>query len=999
MYLTVAEATGKGLWAADLKGNIIYVNQNACQLIGASSPDVFAGKCIYQYYSPISRERLMREILPAVMRDGHWRGEMAIESFYGVTVHTYENFFLIRDNEGIPLYMCALVDDISRQKSIENPFLRNEEKYRIITEQTGLMLCDCDLLTGYVLWSGAIDTITGYSADEFRHFDIATWENRIHPDDVTQSRQQAEQAKTAGDKYHGEYRFKRKDGTYVTIEENSVFLKSIENNPIKMLGVMKDVTEKKQYENALSQANERLEMEVEKRTARLAQTNESLRGEIHRREHMEAALRESQTHYRAVVEDLTEMINRFTPDFKITYVNSALCRYFSVTPEDVIGKPFIPMVFEEDQERVKAFYLSLSREKPFGSNTHRAVLPDGEVRWHQWNGRALYDEQGKLAGYQSTGRDITDRVRIEEALRESEERYRAVVEDQTELICRFRPDYTATFANDALCRYFSISRADFLDKSFLPLIHEEDRDRVGMFYASLTPEKPFGVDEHRVVLSTGEIRWQQWSARAVFDDQGQLAGYQSVGRDITEQRQMEEALRESEERYRIVTKHSADGVVVIQKGRLMYVNDAFAFMCGYEDSRQFIGSAVAEFIHEDSREKFTRYMAAMEAGQTHESLMQAQIRRPDGAEVWGEGLHTVIRWGGSLAVLATVRDITQAKLRERESKREANVLRQQNIKLAATIKDRYRLGNIVGKSQPMQEVYEQILAASASNANVVIYGESGTGKELVANAIHELSDRSARTFVPVNCGAIPEDLMESEFFGHKKGAFTGANSDKKGYLEFANNGTLFLDEVGNISMGVQVKLLRAIEGGGHTPLGSNLVQKSDFRIISATNRPLMDQVKDGHMREDFFFRIHIVPIYLPPLRERKEDIILLIDHFMRSFNQNKEQRGLPGKILDAFVEYDWPGNVRELQNVLQRYLTMGRLEFASGWSARSLDTETIIEPEDLAGDNLRSKVESFEKRILLQSLEKTRWNRCRVCTILGIPRRTLSYKLKKYGIK
>jgi PAS domain S-box-containing protein len=873
VFLKIAESTEKGLWAADLKGDIFYINQNACQLIGASDPDVFNGKCVYQYYSSLSRERLMREILPVVMKGGNWGGEMMIQSFYGVTVSTYENFFLISDDEGSPLYLCALISDISQQKSIENPFLRNEEKYRIITEQTGLMLCDCDLLTGYVLWSGAIEAVTGYTAEEFRHFDLEWWKDRIHPEDAPIIHKQLLEARKKGGKYQGEYRFRCKDGSYVCIEENSVFLKNIDNQTIKMLGVLKDVTEKKKYENALSEANERLEREVERRTEKLALTNKNLIAEIERRREIEKALRQSEVHYRAVVEDQTEMINRVTPDFKITFVNEALCRYFSITSADVMGKPFIPMVYEDDREQVKAFYESFSQKKPFGSSTQRVLLPGGNVRWTQWNARAIFDESGNLIGYQSAGRDITDRI------------------------------------------------------------------------------------------------------------------------------EMEKALRESEERYRIVTKHSADGVVVIRKGLLMYVNDAFSYMCGYDDPGALIGQQVTNYIDPAHRVKFNEYMDSVETGRNKESVLQAIILRPDGKKIWGEGLHTVIRWGGDLAVLATVRDITKAKQREIESQRETTVLRRQNIQLASTIKDRYRFGEIIGKSPAMQEVYEQILAAGAGNANVVVYGESGTGKELVATAIHQLSDHCDGTFVPVNCGAIPENLMESEFFGHKKGAFTGANSDKKGFLDYANGGTLFLDEVGNISMGMQVKLLRAIEGGGHTPLGSNQVRKSDFRIIAATNRPLIELVKEGRMREDFFFRVHIVPVYLPPLRERKEDILLLIDYFMHTFNRGEEHRVLPGKILDAFVEYDWPGNVRELQNVLQRYLTMGRLEFASGWTTKSLDMEKAAEADEVEGEDLRGIVDNYEKKIILKSLEKVRWNRTKLCSALGIPRRTLTYKLNKYGIK
>jgi PAS domain S-box-containing protein len=594
--------------------------------------------------------------------------------------------------------------------------------------------------------------------------------------------------------------------------------------------------------------------------------------------------------------------------------------------------------------------------------------------------------------------EIERRKRIEKELRESEERYRAMVEDQSELIARHQPDYKLQFVNDALARYFSTTREELIGKSFIPLLHEADRNRVMAFYVSLTRKTPLGTDEHRVILPDGEVRWHQWNARALFDTEGNLIGYQSVGRDITERKQMEDALRESEERYRIVTKHTADGIVVVQQGRFVFVNDAFAYMCGYEDAVKLVGTVAADIIDPVYRTDYIRLIDSLCFTGTKESVFRARILRSDGRELWGEGLHTVIQWGGRPAVLGTVRDITESKHRETESKRECNELREQNIKLAATIKDRYRLGKIVGKSHVMQQVYEQILAASASNANVVVYGESGTGKELVAHAIHELSDRSTSPFVPVNCGAIPEQLMESQFFGHKKGTFTGSDTDKNGFLDFAHKGTLFLDEVGNISLGIQAKLLRAIEGGGHTPLGSNQVRTSDFRIIAATNRPLLELVQKRVMREDFFFRIHILPIYLPPLRERKEDMILLIDHFMRPLQRDRENRSLPGKILDALVDYDWPGNVRELQNVLQRYVTVGRLDFASEWRSGMTGMEIAPPSNAVQGEHLPAMVERFEKQAILKCLKRHGWNRSRAAVMLGIPRRTLYDKLRKYGM-
>ena len=626
-------------------------------------------------------------------------------------------------------------------------------------------------------------------------------------------------------------------------------------------------------------------------------------------------------------------------------------------------------------------------------------LEDALSRANQHLQREVEERTRKLSHTNEKLRqEIARRRHVEKKLRESEQQYRAVVENQTELICRFLPDYTVTFVNDALCRYFSKNREQLLGESFLPLVHEGDRKMIEDFYHAFSPQKQEGTNEHRVLLKKGEVRWQQWNARAIYDEHEQLVEFQTVGRDITNRLKAESALRDSEERYRIVAKHTADGILVIQNEKIVFANDAFAFMCGYNQPQQLIEKGIEDIIASDYRTKFQHHMEMVDTGSTGDVLFRGRLIRPDGQEFWVEGLPTLIQWEGRPAVLSTMRDITAARHREMETKRETKVLRQQNIKLVSTIKDRFRLGNIVGKSHAMQEVYEQILSASSANASVVVYGESGTGKELVAKAIHDLSERASGGFVPVNCGAIPENLMESEFFGHKKGAFTGADADKDGYLDVADGGTLFLDEVGDISLSVQVKMLRAIEGGGHTPLGSNQIKKSDFRIIAATNRPLMELVKKGHMREDFFFRIHIVPIYLPPLRERKEDILLLVEHFMRLFSKGKPPSVLSGKILDTFVQYEWPGNVRELQNVLQRYLTVGRLEFAAGWKTNHGEPPVSLPTDDYEQGQFRDLVEQYEKKLIVQALHKYQWNRSKVAAELGIPRRTLFNKMRRHEL-
>ena len=335
-----------------------------------------------------------------------------------------------------------------------------------------------------------------------------------------------------------------------------------------------------------------------------------------------------------------------------------------------------------------------------------------------------------------------------------------------------------------------------------------------------------------------------------------------------------------------------------------------------------------------------------------------------------------------------------------ELKASETSLREENVRLKANIKDRFRFGDIIGKSEPMQRVYELILRAAATDVNVILYGESGTGKELVSRAIHEASDRKEQVFFPVNLGAISENLIESEFFGHKKGAFTGADSDQRGFLHLTDKGTLFLDELADIGLNLQVKLLRVLEGSGFTPVGTTEVIKPNIRFIAASNQDLSHRVKTGQIREDFYYRVHVFPIRLPPLRERKEDIPLLVEHFLKSTAPLQKGKPITPGFLEALQGYDWPGNVRELQNTLHRYVSLGEVDFL-GERINSKISETSN-----FGDNtnhrkiaLDQAVADCEKTTILSALKNYDGHKTKTASALGISRATLFNKMKKYGIR
>jgi two-component system response regulator HydG len=328
-------------------------------------------------------------------------------------------------------------------------------------------------------------------------------------------------------------------------------------------------------------------------------------------------------------------------------------------------------------------------------------------------------------------------------------------------------------------------------------------------------------------------------------------------------------------------------------------------------------------------------------------------------------------------------------------------LREENLALRERLGDRFDFSKIIGKSEKMKELFDLLAQVAPTDATVLILGESGTGKELVANAIHHNSPRATQPFIKVACAALPETLLESELFGHEKGAFTGAIARKEGRFQLAHRGAILLDEVGEMSATTQAKILRVLQEKEFEPLGSTRVVKVDVRVIAATNKDLEKEIREGRFREDLFYRLNVVPVSLPPLRERKEDILALASHFLSIYREKnkKELREISGKALDLLVRYDWPGNIRELENCIERAVVIARGEIIAPADLPPQIQALSSEKEDSevrfpSGISLQE----VEKALILRTLEDTGGNRSRAAEILGINRRTLQMKLKEYGM-
>ena len=329
-------------------------------------------------------------------------------------------------------------------------------------------------------------------------------------------------------------------------------------------------------------------------------------------------------------------------------------------------------------------------------------------------------------------------------------------------------------------------------------------------------------------------------------------------------------------------------------------------------------------------------------------------------------------------------------------------LKKENQELKRTLGGSFKTGNIIGNSAVMQEVFSRIEKVAGTATTVLIRGESGTGKELVARAVHELSPRKDAPFIKAVCAALPEGLLESELFGHVKGAFTGAIQDRKGRFEAADKGTIFLDEIGDIPVTIQLKLLRVLQERQFERVGEGRTMTVDVRVIAATNSNLEEGLKNNTFREDLYYRLNVVSIFLPPLRSRKEDIPLLVEHFLQqiSVNQQLPKPKLSKDALEVILNYAWPGNIRELENAIEHSMVMGNREIILPEDL-PITVQSGMGPTRSPGQLSESDatLEDMEKQMLISALAKSGHNQSQAAKLLGITRRTLGYRMKKYGIE
>jgi formate hydrogenlyase transcriptional activator len=518
--------------------------------------------------------------------------------------------------------------------------------------------------------------------------------------------------------------------------------------------------------------------------------------------------------------------------------------------------------------------------------------------------------------------------------------------------------------------------------------------------------------KHPEVYAGKSVVWEWYSPRTgktyeLFDtpipnSQGTVSKLE-VFHDITERKRAEKLLRESEERYRSLVETMNEGFgAVDEKGVWTYVNEKFCKMLGYSCD-EIIGRPTTEWLDEANREILNEQLMRRRRGE--QEPYEIAGTRKDGSRVLARVSPKPLFDGngelrGSFAVFADITEVkrTEESLRKALSEIEAlkDQLETENIYFRQEDRMRHQFSNMVGQSNAFKYVLYRAEQVAPTNATVLILGETGTGKELIAAAIHEMSPRKDRPVVIVNCAALPANLIESELFGREKGAFTGADARQLGRFDIANGTTICLDEIGELPMDVQAKLLRVIQHGEFERLGSSKTVKVDVRIVATTNRNLDEEVRKGRFRPDLFYRLNIFPLTVPPLRQRKDDIPLLVNAFTERFAKElgKQFTLIPKETMKTLQEYDWPGNIRELQNVIERAVIL-----CPGPLLNLAD-----KLEDLACSSppgLRT-LEETEREQILKTLSVTRWRingKNGAAEILGLNPSTLRARMKKLGIR
>ena len=924
-----------------------------------------------------------------------------------------------------------------------NNIRESEERLRLSLEATDLGTFDWYPKEDKVFWDARLFKI--FELESTDKIDLnAHFFSLLHPEDQERVGKEFEKSlKQNGPESHQtEYRVVI-DGRVKHLLAYSRMIRDDEGEVIRMLGTTQDITKLRESEEKLRKNEELLD---------------------------------------SIIQDQKEMIVRWKPGGFRTFVNKAYCLTFELDAKEAIGESFFSFLELSFKESFIKEVESLTPKNPVRTYTVHNPLPNGKKAWQEWSDRAYFDREGKAVEYQSVGRDITTQKQLEIQRQLVSERLKAISDNVPGIVFRYKvnPDFSdeLVFVSDGVQNILGISPEDALSdinivwSRFHPDDIEHVRQTIKESYENMTR----WYAEWRTYLPDGSIGWLQGTGQPIKQEDCVI--WDSIILDITSQKNLKQELEESEERYRNVFNQQFQFTAILDlDGKVIHVNDPPLKIHGREKA-DYIGKYFWEspalgrnkewenkiktqvlfvkktkealtvedpFYGQNNEPRFatTSYSViknnngdvvnihvqaiditkeklaskeieererklSMIYGNTNDFILlircdkngyfleeindaclklldffsveipkekligismrevyenlvkypkekvderikafdyivdkrkpvsfQQEMKTSQGLLVTTVDVVPVIQEEKVTHLLMVAKDITenhlgQKKLEEayQQVSQLKSQLEQENIYLREEIKQANDYENMVFKSTEFRGVLKQVEQVAKTVATVLITGETGTGKELIARAIHNVSKRSEKPMIKVNTAAIPKDLIESELFGHEKGAFTGAVGEKPGKFELADGGTIFLDEIGDMPMELQVKILRVLQEGEVERLGSTKTKKIDVRIISATNKNLEEAVKDGRFREDLYFRLKVFPIEIPPLRSRPDDVPILVEHFAAKYGvkYSKPIKIIPKAVMDYLRNYSWPGNVRELENTIERAVILSTNE-------------------------------------------------------------------------
>ncbi len=927
---------------------------------------------------------------------------------------------------GTKIYRAAEVK-FPHPDPIRRALDENEDWYRDLVEHSQDLLCIHDLEGRLLLVNPAPARVLGYGVEEILQIPMR---ELIAPEFRDQFDTYLEQIERVGEA-RGLLAVITRSGERRIWEYHNTLRREGVATPI-VRGLAHDVTEQKRAEKLAREAAEAMAQDITER------------------KRTEDRLRE----YERVVESLEEKIMVVDREYRYVMANRTFLSYRGLEREQAIGHPVAEIIGREVFEAI----VKQKIDECFQGNVVQYEL---SFDYPKLGKRELQARYFPIEGPNGIDRivcilrDITERRLAEEALRTSERRLHKIAQQleaerarliEAQAVAKVGsweadlPGLEVTWSEQTH-RIFETDPSRFhpARPDFVEFIHPEDRAKVdAAFQASLEKRAPSTV-EYRIVMADGRVKLLEEHWEVFHNEQGRPIRLVGTCRDITERKGAEDALRRSEENYRNFVSQSSEGIYqdklepaipvdlpedeFIQRflGSTVMVecNNALAAMYGFASWEELRGRRMSErVLPEDPRNiemarEFIRSGFRLLEHESHE------VDRYGNAKICMNSMIGTVEDGRLVRIWGIRRDITE-KVKLEESRRRAEEALRQNVAQLQEVTEELRLakeklseeklyleqtidtelgfGEIVGRSSALKEVMQKVAKVAPSDATALLLGETGTGKELVARAIHRMSRREGNSFIKLNCAAIPSGLLESELFGHEKGAFTGAVARKLGRLELADRGTLFLDEVGEIPLSLQPKLLRVLQDLEFERLGGTQTLKVNFRLLAATNRDLLESVKGREFRSDLYYRLNVFPILIPPLRERREDIRPLIEHFVRKFaaQMKKSISSIPSKTMEMMVRWDWPGNIRELENFVERsvILTPG-----SVLQAPLAELQTVVEQGKVgAGASLRDK----ERERILRALRDCHGKLGGpdgAAARLGLKRTTLQSKLDQFGIK